>query len=109
MHSKVSGTPDMPAKGTSLKIIYKKREYIICSDGQLDYVREQAKELIRCEAAYNREDLSPEAFEERLADYMANKCPYATLEQVLGMMTPAEQVEWKMNYRFSPIVSRKGK
>jgi hypothetical protein len=109
MQGRVSGTPDMPVKGTALKIIYKKREYIICNEGQLNYVREQAKELIRCEAIYNKEDLTLEEFERRLEDHMANKCPYATLDQVLAMMTPAEQLEWKMNYRFTPIVSKKGR
>lgn len=96
-----------PTKNQELSIEYKGKVYAICSDDQMAYLLMTAKERIMMEDAdrvYKKEKktITEDELKAKLTEYAEN-CGFGTLSFVLAKMTPAEQEEWKMKYRFAPI------
>ncbi len=108
MNGRLAGIPANVSKAQTLEVIFRGRSYIIVNEGQMEYQKMQAREIILCDLSVNKIDATEEVVDKMLSDWLANECPYATLEHVLGMMTDAEREQWKANYRFSGISRPKG-
>lgn len=91
-----------PVKNQETVIDLRGKSYAICTQGQLDFIKMQARGQIAFDAAERREKLTEGELERRLKEHMDN-CGYATLEYVHSLMTPAELEDWKNKYRFAPI------
>lgn len=107
MHEKVANIPTAPTKRQTLVVSYKNRDYIICSEGQMNYVKIQARELLLCTLAEQQQTLDEEQFAVKIDEWLRDECRYATLDYVLGLMTEKERQAWKDNYRFSAVLKRK--
>lgn len=95
------------SKNEELSIEYKGRVYAICNDEQMAYLLMTAKERIMAEDAdkvYRKEKkpITEDELRVKLHEY-TDTCGFATVAFVLGKMTPAEQEEWRMKYRFTPV------
>lgn len=96
----------MPVKNQETSIEYKGKIYALASEGQMEYILNQAKEQMLFDAATSKKPLSPDELSAKLNEF-ADNCGYATLDYVLAKMTPAEREEWKVKYRFAPITRHK--
>jgi hypothetical protein len=103
MNDRLANTPSHPCKSQTLEVLYNGRSYIICNEGQINYQRMLAKEMTLCDMSVAGIDVTDEQVNEIVEKWMIEKCQYATLDYVLGLMTPAEREIWKANYRFSGV------
>ena len=93
-----------PLSNQEMSITLGGKTWVICSEGQLEWIKKQAKEQFQVEAYDNnlKEDKHTEYIENRLKEY-ENQCEYITLTKALSMMTPKERQAWENWYRFTPI------
>src|SRR3990172_4837574 len=102
MRERALKTSSYPVKNQSTSITFKGKTYAICSAGQLEYMRLRTKDQIEFEAYEKHEQLTQEELNRRVEEKMGN-CGFATLDHVLGLMTPQERKDWKAMYRFTPF------
>jgi hypothetical protein len=94
---------NFPCKNQELSISYKGKIYGICSPEQMAYLIMIARDRLMIEASQQGKALTEEELKIKLTEYEAN-CGHATLESVLGKMTPDEIEQWKASYRFAPVI-----
>lgn len=103
MNSRVAKVPTHPTKNQETAIDFKGKTYAVCTDGQMNFLIEMAKDKFRAEAFDKKVKLSEEELEKKLKEYRET-CGYATLDWILGQMTPQERTDWQNKYRFTPIM-----
>jgi len=91
-----------PTKNQELAITFNGKTWAICSPEQMDYILIRAKEQLIFNAYEEQQTITEEQLAEKMKEFSEN-CGFATLDYVLGKMTPAEQEEWKNKYRFTPF------
>ena len=72
------------------------------------YIRQTSLDQVQFDAYETRKTYNDEELKQAVEDKVAN-CGYATLDYVLGLMTPDERKDWEAKYRFIPFIkSSKG-
>jgi hypothetical protein len=103
--------PPRPAgqiKNADLAITVGDRTYAICGKGQMAFLRGKAREQIIEWAMDNGERVTEDLISSKLAEWEKNS-RFATLENVLAMLTPSEREAWKSKYRFAGVTTRPGR
>lgn len=106
MNTKTTPAGDFPVKNQELSIQYGSKVYSICSKEQMAYIVMKSKEIVAAKAYESGEKLTQQEFEARI-DAEVKNSGFATLDEVLAMMTPKERQAWQDNYRFAPITRQK--
>lgn len=102
MLDRSSKSPTYPVKNQETSITYGGKTYAICSDQQIDYIKLQARDQVMFDAFEKQIEMTEEEINKKVQLVVEN-CGYATLDYVLGLMTPQEREDWKVRYRFTPI------
>lgn len=102
MMDRMQPVPTYPVKNQETAITFRGKTYAICSQEQMTFMLDQARNEIISVANVAKEKLPEEEIGKRL-NLFKEGCGFATLDYVLSLMTPAEQQEWKDKYRFCPI------
>lgn len=109
MNGPAHGLPPGPKSQAMSITLRDGRTFTICSPGQMGYLREQAISEVMAAASERGEDIRDPEQLAGLLDKWQEKCPYATLDFVLSKLTPQEQKDWAVKYRFQGISSMRPK
>jgi hypothetical protein len=107
MRDKMTSPATPPYRTQEMSVDVDGRTFAICSDGQMEALREMMLHKVMANAADCGEAID-EAETRRRVEAEVDASGWATPAMVMARMTPAAREQWAAQYRFGGVWGKRG-